>query len=425
MRFLRLLLTRAIKSPSRLLSLPLVIVFVLPLCAWGANAAAVWDRPAAALADQIAGILGPGQAHLTMRNLSSIAADDLPVIRRVLEQDLRTHGITLSGDDAANRLRITLSENTHARLWVAEVIEGRETKTVMVSVDLPRQSPVPVSAGITLHKQSILSAREPILAALEVADGLVVLEPERIAVYMHSPNGWDQKTIVPISQKRALSRDPRGILVATGAGQTFDAYVAGAMCSGESSSGQWSIRCHETDDPWPIVAPTLMQVGSAPAPPLKAFYNATRDYFTGVVAPGLGVDLPSFYTAAWFPRAHVPALLLNGVDGKLEIVENAALKPIAGARDWGSDFAALLSGCGSGVQIVASGSGPAALDSLRAYEIPSLEAIAASPPLNMDGSVTALWAPASGTSLVAVVRTLPASAQQIQYEVDRVTATCN
>jgi hypothetical protein len=29
-----------------------------------------WEQPAASLADEVAGILGPGQAHLTIRNLS-------------------------------------------------------------------------------------------------------------------------------------------------------------------------------------------------------------------------------------------------------------------------------------------------------------------------------------------------------------------
>ena len=248
-------------------------------------------------------------------------------------------------------------------------------------------------------------------------------------VYAHTVGGWDQRIAVPIHQKRPLSRDTRGILLAAENGQVFEAYLPGTACDGANSAaspgGQWSIHCHESDDPWPLAAPALMQMGSAPAPALKAFYNATRDYFTGIVAPSLGVDLPMFYAAAWFPRAQAPVLLLNGVDGRLELVENAALKPVAGARDWGSDFAALQSACGSGTQIVASGSGVAVQDSLRAYEIPSLEAVPASPPLLMGGSVTALWAVPSGRSALAVVRNAPPAGQLIQYEVDRVTATCN
>jgi hypothetical protein len=154
---------------------------------------------------------------------------------------------------------------------------------------------------------------------------------------------------------------------------------------------------------------------------LKAFYNSARNYFTGVISPGLGVDLPPFYSAVLLPRpSDGAALLVGGIDGKVQLVENDALKPVSGARDWGSDFAALHTGCGTGTQIIASGSGEAVSDSLRAYELPTLEAVPASAALPMDGTVTALWTAPDGKSVFAVVR----SATD-QYEVDRVTATCN
>ncbi|MGB7265235.1 MAG: hypothetical protein WBC92_06955, partial [Terracidiphilus sp.] len=53
-----------------------------------------WEQPAASLAGQIAAILGPGEAHLSIRNLSSTSADEIPSIRRLLVQDLRAHGVT-------------------------------------------------------------------------------------------------------------------------------------------------------------------------------------------------------------------------------------------------------------------------------------------------------------------------------------------
>ena len=155
--------------------------------------------------------------------------------------------------------------------------------------------------------------------------------------------------------------------------------------------------------------------------PLKAFYNAARNYFTGVVNPGLGVDLPSFYSAALVPRpVGGAALLVNGIDGKVQLTENNALKPVTGTRDWGSDFAALQSGCGAGAQIIASSSGEAANDSLRAYEFPANEAIPASAPLAMMGAVMQIWTAPDGKSVVAVVRNTAN-----EYEVDRVTALCN
>ena len=72
------------------------------------------------------------------------------------------------------------------------------------------------------------------------------------------------------------------------------------------------------------------------------------------------------------------------------------MQAVAGTRDWGSDFAVMHSGCGAGTQVIASSSGEATSDSLRAYEIPALEAIPASAPLAMDGTVTALWTAPDG-----------------------------
>ena len=56
-----------------------------------------WNQPAAALTEQIAGILGPGQARLTIRNISEISNDAVPTIRKLFEQDLRAHGVTVAG----------------------------------------------------------------------------------------------------------------------------------------------------------------------------------------------------------------------------------------------------------------------------------------------------------------------------------------
>jgi hypothetical protein len=140
-----------------------------------------------------------------------------------------------------------------------------------------------------------------------------------------------------------------------------------------------------------------------------------------VIAPSSGVDLQPFYSAGLISRpAGAKALLIAGIDGKVQLVENGALYSIAGARDWGSDFAVLHTGCSAVEQVLTSGSGEAAHDSLRAFEIPALEAIPTSGPLAVDGAITALWSAPDGKSVLAVVRN---SAEQ--YEVDRVTAFCN
>jgi len=419
---------------------------VMSLIASAATAPSQWEQPAASLAEEIAGVLGPGQAHLTIRNNSSIATDEIPAIRRLLVRELKTRGVTTSEADTANILRVTLSENLRERLWVAEIVEGNETRVAMVHVELGSVSASPSSQDrVVLRKQLYLTSAEqnwrrlvpsiePLLASIETKSGLVVLRQRQILVFAKSTAGWQEQKSFDLNQRQQQTRDPRGILLPTTDGTGFTAFTPGTECSGSYTQpidtsghyGEWSVLCHLSDDPWPIaVGPITQADATTTTVTLKTFYNSARNYFTGVVTPSLGVDLPPFYTASLLPRPSGAAFLFNGIDGKVQLVENAALKPVSGTRDWGSDFAALNSGCGAGTQIIASGSGEAAADSLRAYELPALEAVPASAPLALEGTVTALWSAPDGKSVFAIVRKTANPGSTEEYEVDRVTASCN
>jgi hypothetical protein len=399
-----------------------ILIGIIGLRASAAPATGLWDQPAATLAEEIAEILGPGQARLTIRNNSNVPTDEIPAIRKLLEQNLKAHGVLASGAESANTIRVTLSENVRERLWIAEVIEGNETRVVMVHVVPGTTQQTQTTSGLTLRKQTLFISNNEVLGAFETANGLVSIEPEEVVIYDHVAEGWQVQKKIGIGQSRPLARDPRGVISPSQDGSGFEAFVAGTRCAGSSlSAGGWTARCHESDDPWPIIQSPLSPNSTAPSPTsLKAFYNPSRNYFTGAVTPSPGVDLPPFYSAAVIPHADGVALLINGIDGKVQIVTNSALKAISGTRDWGSDFAVLNTGCGAGAQIVASGSGEAAADSLRAYELPAQEAIPASAPLTMGGTVTALWTEPNGKALFAVVRSAA-----YHYEVDRVTASCN
>jgi len=391
-----------------------------------------WTQPAADLAAQIADIVGPGQAQLTIRNLSAIPANEVPPIRKLIEQDLKARGVLASGTESANSIRITLSENARERLWVAEVMEGSETHVAMAHVDASTTSGSTTSERMVLRSEKIAGLfnrvgevvwNDPMLAAAEVNGHFLVIYPDRISIFSSTAGAWREANT--IMTERKLSRDPRAVMVATADGGGFTVYTPGVQCNGSyalplagsSTDSGWSVRCHASDDPWPVY-----QSGDASgATPLKAFYNSARDYFTGVVTPGIGVDLPPFYTAGMIPRAAGgAALLISGIDGNMQLIENGAMRSVAGTRDWGSDFAVMRSGCGAGTQIIASSSGEAASDSLRAFEIPALEAIPASSPLTLNGTMSALWTAQDGKSAFAVIRTAAG-----EYEVDRVTALCN
>jgi hypothetical protein len=182
------------------------------------------------------------------------------------------------------------------------------------------------------------------------------------------------------------------------------------LCTGANAGAQLTIACADSDDPWPITSAQ------------RAFFSAMRDDFTGILAPGYAMDLAPFYNAADLPRPAGTAVLMNPVAGSVLLIENATAKSVSGAGDWGSDFTVIRSGCGSGAQVVVSGSGAAADgDTLRAYEISGREAIAVSAPLPIDGAVTAISpAPGGAAATVIVRRDAP-----LRYEAWNVAALCN
>jgi hypothetical protein len=384
---------------------------------------------------QIAATLGPGQVSISIRNLSSISAADVPSIRRLLEQDLKARGISLGGPDSANAIHITLSEDSRERLWVAEMVEGNETRITMVKLPLGAEAASPPASGLVLHRQPIYQNNTQIIAALEQGDGLVVVESEQILVLYNTAQGWRQVASASFGALRSLSRDPRATLLPSPDEHGFEAWLPGMICSGApavSDAASWEIHCRQADDPWPISAGPVMPAfaamkagGGQEISPVtaqfKAFYNASRDYFTGVVTPNPGPDLPAFYAAVSMPLAGAQTgLLIGGLDGRVQLAANSMLTNVQGTRDWGSDFTMVHTACGSGIQIIAAGSGNPVNDSLRAYELTGKQMIPSGSALAIEGVVLSLSTAPDGTAAYAVVRT-----PQYTYEVDRVSATCN
>jgi hypothetical protein len=392
-----------------------------------------WDQPAAALCDQIASIVGPGQVTLTLRNTSSIAELAIPGIRALLEKDLKGHGILIYSGETASAVRITLSQNGRQRLWIAEVTQGSAVRVTMVGAG-PIETPVRAAADyMTLRRERLpivlashagATSDIPVLSAIETESTMIVLRPDELDLFSFMEGAWTRSHPYDMGARRSSSRDPRGIIAHVAGARDYTVFTSGAECTvqpGPSSPGGADgldpiVHCIASDEPWPI----LHEESPARPVTIKAFYNASRNFFTGVVTPGFGVDLPPFYSAALLQRPNGSALLIGGIDGKIQVTEGDQLKPVSGARDWGSDFALLKSGCGSGAQVIATSSGEAGTDSVRAYELPALEAVPASSPLSMSGTVTALWPADDGKSLLAAIRSANGG-----YEVDRVTALCN
>jgi hypothetical protein len=324
--------------------------------------------------------------------------------------------------DAATIVRVTLSESARQGLWVAEVQQGPETRVAMVAVPTAAVAPPPQGTPVLLRKTLLFSQTEPILDAQLIpptagsppAQSLVILSPERIAIYHGGQNGtpWVQDQSFEVAHARPYPRDVRGRLQ-TDADGLFKAYLPGVVCSASPKAAAAgpgiALVCADSDDPWPI--------GSH-----QAIYNSSRDFFTGVTFPsGAGGETQPFYSAADLLAERTAATIYSEVSGQVRVSDGTTLKPLAGSRDWGSDLAGVQSDCGAGAQLLATAAGDAPQDSLLAYQVEGHDAIVVSPPLPLAGRITALW-PADGPAAATMVLK---TEQPLQYEAYRVSLVCN
>jgi hypothetical protein len=363
-------------------------------------------------------LTGPGVVSLTIRDNSSIAADEVPAIRKILSNELSKLGVTVrAGGDVATVVRVTLSQTSRQGLWVAEVQQGPEVRVAMVNVANAPPAAAQQGSSVVLRKTLLFSQSEPILDAGLIAlagdappaSHLVVLSPEQIVIYHRDEKAaWVKDQGFDIAHSRAYPRDVRGRLQMDAAG-VFKAYLPGVVCTAsQKAPAGITVSCADSDDPWPIGA-------------RKAFYNSSRNYFTGVTIPSQGGETASFYSAAELVEKHSAATVYSEISGQFRVSDGTGFKALAGSRDWGSDVAGVQSGCSSGAQLLATASGSAIQDNLLAYEIDGRDAIAASAPMPLDGQVTAMW-PTAGTSAAMVVLE---KQQPVTYEAYSVSVVCN
>jgi hypothetical protein len=175
-----------------------------------------------------------------------------------------------------------------------------------------------------------------------------------------------------------------------------------------NAAGGLRAECRDADDAWPLGAQT-------------AFFNSAGNFFNGLMRPGFGRQLPPFFTAAALPYPGYTLWIFNGVDGQIR-THDGVRPGTLNVHDWGSDLAAVHSGCGSGTQLLVTAMTDAgADDSLRGFELVERQPVLAAPAMEFGGAITALWTASDGASAIAVVR----NERRESYEVFNVSISCN
>jgi hypothetical protein len=382
---------------------------VLALCA--PAGAADWTQPVAQLVRQIVAITGPGAASLSMRNISSFPAEQAPEVRRALETELRSAGVRLAAPgSAAAEIAVTLSENSRGYVWIAEVTQGSDKKIAMTAVARPRSAGAPQpSASIAIRKTLLWSQETRVLDIAVTEHNALLLDAGGVTVYKLASGKWEQQQRLTFPLDHVFPRDLRGRLVPA-RDHMFDAYLPGVVCA-SGNNVPLSMTCYESEDPWPLAAGQ------------SAFFGPVRNFFTGVLAPGVGKQASAapFYSAAALARPKYTLWVFAQTDGTVHLNDGVNNLAARGTSDWGSDIAAISSGCGLGTQLLVSGAGDAAVpDVVRAFEIADREPAEVSPPVELPGPVPALWTTAGGRSALAVAHNL----KMDRYDAFELTITC-
>jgi len=392
--------------------------FILVIAFFSSFASAsVLGDAARQLAHKIASTSGPGALALEITNRSSLDDKSVREIRSALEAQLRSEGVrTAKLEESMGSVQVTLSESIREYVWSAEIVIGTDQrKVVLVSAPRTQSAAGPTSAMPLLVRKSFLFAQEqPILdaALLEMSGGarLLVLDSSQVGVFRQQSGRWELESSLPIAHTRVFPRDLRGRVLLR-RDHLFDVYLPGTICR-SSVTAPLTLACNDSDDPWPLTA----DEGG-----VRAFFAGARNFFTGAFSPPIGKvsNGPSFYAAAALPHAGYTLWILAAVDGSIHMLDGMTDQVIRGAK-WGSDLAAVHSSCGTGTQLLVSENGEPAQDSLRAFEIPDRDPVAASAPVEFDGALVALWPEGSGNSAIAIVR----RADTGWHEAYRISVAC-
>jgi hypothetical protein len=374
-----------------------------------------WQSSAEQLARKIAEVTGQGTVTLNVDNRSALSGADFDEIRRQLLTELGALGLHFaSAGQAAAMVQITVSENQQSYVWIAEIHQGtNEPSIVMISIPRPGGAATERSQSPTAIKKTLLwraSDRILDLAFLNsIPPRMAVLEPGSTALYSQQNGQWQLEQSLPIVSMRPWPRDLRGRLMLR-KDHLFDAYLPGVFCR-SSANLPLAITCQPSDDPWPL----------APEPfNLSGFFATSRNYFTGVLSPGVQKQtaVAPFYSAAPLPRDQSTLWIFSTLDGQLHLLDGLTDQSVG--PGWGSDLAAVKCACRSGWQILAASNHDDAGDAVTAFEFPDREPVAASQPAEFSGRITALWTEPDENGAVAVVQNFESGS----YEAYRLSITC-
>jgi len=388
----------------------IAVLFLGTNCLAQQEAPSPWQAAADDFVQQIVSRSGSLTAiTLNFGNLSSLPAGEQAAIRQIMMTDFRNAGVRLvKADFAQSQVDITFSEDWQGYVWVAEIKQGAGAQVVVKRVPRPQRSAALRTPNLAIKKTLVWQQDTSILDFYSDGPNLLLLEPDQITFYINEGGKWRVRQTLAITHEHPWPRDLRGRLVVNGF--QISAFLPGTLCTGTTTPP--FMQCRAGDDPWQIDPASL-----------AAFFSPNRNFFTGVLAGrSAGESVPPFFSAAAMQIGGSRQWVFAGTDGRARIFLNNTSAAGIVVNDWGSQVAAVQSGCGSGWQMLATA--PTDLnrmDSVQAFEIDGHQEVPVSTTTDLPGAVLAFW-PGENPQTAHIVLQSPVTGK---FEAWSVAVTCN
>ena len=183
------------------------------------------------LADKIAATVGTTRnISLDVRNISSMSQSEAGAAQRALESELAQRqfrivpsisAASLPPSDVSAQVRVTFSEGVEGLVWVAEIRLSNApsdlpqvaiVSTSKVTTDMAREPKV----SLTLNRKLIWEQPDKFLDFATIPQSttesaaLLILEPERLALYRSSNAQWQLSRAAAIARSNAQPKDISG-----------------------------------------------------------------------------------------------------------------------------------------------------------------------------------------------------------------------
>jgi hypothetical protein len=356
----------------------------------------------------------PPAVSVTFQNMAGLPVESQETLQNEMFNAFRNSNVRLvKPEQAVVEVQITFSEDWQGPVWIANVQQGLSSQLVIKK--LPRQQRAASLRGptLTVRKISVWQQETPILDFYQDNQNLLILDAGQLSLYTSDSGQWRLRQTLGIPHQSPWPRDMRGRLDVRD--REINVFLPGTRCSGRISPP--SLDCRASDDPWPLDAGLLV-----------AFYNPRRNFFSGLLAgQSAGASVVPFFSGATWQSNDQRLWIFTGTDGRARLFQSDLATPVALFNGWGSTLAAVHSTCGSGWQLLTSSPADTARpDSVQAIEISGHDAVPVSSPLDLAGSVDALWTAGNYDQVVnGVLHSQSLHSQPGKYEAFTLTVICN